>query len=61
MIEKLFSVKDKIILITGSSQGLGLSLVKGFAEAGAKVIINGRNIEKINTVCPDCIPFLSIP
>ena len=50
MIEKLFSVKNKLILITGSSQGIGLSLAKGFAKAGAKVIINGRNLEKISNV-----------
>lgn len=49
MIEKLFSVKDKLILITGSSQGIGLSLAKGFAEAKAKVIINGRNLDRINS------------
>lgn len=45
-----FSVKGKIILITGSSQGLGLSMANGFVEAGATVIINGRNPDKVNKV-----------
>ncbi len=48
MIENIFSIKDKLILVTGSSQGIGFSLAKGFAEAQAKVIINGRNKQKIN-------------
>ncbi len=39
----LFSVKDKVVLITGSTRGLGLSFAKGFAQAGAKVILNGRD------------------
>ncbi|MGE5582948.1 MAG: SDR family oxidoreductase [Bacillota bacterium] len=42
-MKDLFSVKDKIVLITGSSRGLGASLATGFAEHGATVIINGIN------------------
>lgn len=43
IMSDLFSVKDKVVLITGSSRGLGASLASGFAEHGAKVIINGTN------------------
>lgn len=51
MAKNIFCIKNKLILVTGSSQGIGFSLAKGFVEAGAKVIINGRNIEKLsNTV-----------
>ena len=46
-MEDLFSVKDKIVLITGSSRGLGASLAAGFAEHGATVIINGTNPENV--------------
>ena len=42
-----FSLKGKIALVTGSSQGIGYSLAKGLAEAGATVVINGRNEEKL--------------
>ncbi len=42
-MSELFSVKDKVVLITGSSRGLGASFAAGFAAHGAKVIINGTN------------------
>lgn len=42
-MSNLFSVKDKVVLITGSTRGIGLSLAKGFIEAGAIVVINGRD------------------
>ena len=41
----LFSLKDKTALITGSSEGIGLALANGLAEAGARIIINGRDKE----------------
>lgn len=37
----MFSVEGKRILITGSSRGIGLTLARGLAEAGAHVILNG--------------------
>lgn len=46
----LFSVKDKVVLITGSTRGLGFSFAKGFAEAGAKVVLNGRDPLQVSNV-----------
>jgi len=40
---KLFDLTGKRVLITGSSQGIGLTLARGLGEAGASVIVNGRN------------------
>lgn len=45
--KNIFSVKDKVVLITGSSRGLGFTFAKAFAENGAKVILNGRNKESL--------------
>lgn len=45
--ENLFSVNNKIALVTGSSRGLGKFLAKGLAINGAKVIINGRDRESL--------------
>lgn len=49
-MNNLFNVADKVILITGSTRGIGHSLAKGFLEAGAKVIINGRDVQQTNAI-----------
>lgn len=45
---KLFDLTGKRALITGSSQGIGFTLARGLAEAGATVVLNGRNEQKLN-------------
>jgi gluconate 5-dehydrogenase len=47
MTMKLFNLSGKRALITGSSQGIGFGLAKGLAEAGARVILNGRDLKKL--------------
>ena len=42
-----FSLAGRRALITGSSQGIGLALARGIAEAGAAVILNGRDEKKL--------------
>ncbi|MEM7042584.1 MAG: SDR family oxidoreductase [Pseudomonadota bacterium] len=44
----LFDLSGKRALITGSSQGIGLSLAEGLAAAGARVVLNGRSTEKLD-------------
>ncbi len=41
-------LKGKTILITGGTAGIGLEAVKQFLANGAKVIITGRNQEKLD-------------
>ncbi len=43
----LFDLIGKIALVTGSSQGLGFTIARGLGEAGASLILNGRNEEKL--------------
>jgi len=43
----LFSLEGKIALVTGSGQGIGLALAEGLSEAGAHVVLNGRNQAKL--------------
>ncbi|TQV74366.1 SDR family oxidoreductase [Denitrobaculum tricleocarpae] len=47
MSAALFDLSDRIALITGSSQGIGYTLAKGLAGAGATIILNARNSEKL--------------
>jgi gluconate 5-dehydrogenase len=44
----LFDLKGKVALITGAAQGIGFAIARGFARAGATVVINGRSEEKID-------------
>ena len=44
---KLFDLTGRRALITGSSQGIGLALAKGLAEAGATIVLNGRDETKL--------------
>ncbi len=43
----LFSLKGRVALVTGSSQGIGLAIAEGLANAGAQVVLNGRDIAKL--------------
>ena len=44
------SLKDKIILITGSSEGIGRAAALKFSKHGATVILHGRNIERLESL-----------
>lgn len=43
----LFNLANKTALITGSSQGIGFALAKGLAQAGAGIVLNGRDAAKL--------------
>ena len=43
-------LRDRIILITGASDGIGRALAIQSAELGAQVILHGRNTAKLETV-----------
>lgn len=42
-----FSVKNKVAVITGSSRGIGKAVALALAEKGAKVVLNGRNEQRL--------------
>jgi gluconate 5-dehydrogenase len=42
-----FRLDGRIALVTGSSGGIGLALARGLAQAGARVVLNGRDAAKL--------------
>lgn len=47
-MKNLFDLKDKIVAVTGGTGVLGSEIAKGLIEAGAKVALLDRNVEKAN-------------
>ena len=47
------NLKDKKIIITGATGGIGNSLVKRFADSGSKVLATGTNEEKLSKLQKD--------
>ncbi|CAN7707585.1 SDR family oxidoreductase [Neorhizobium tomejilense] len=47
MGRSLFDLTGCRALITGSSQGIGLALARGLADAGAEIVLNGRDAVKL--------------
>lgn len=45
----LFSLKDKIAVVTGGTHGLGLAMAEGLASAGAELIITSTTLSKLET------------
>lgn len=44
---ELFSLMGKRALVTGSSQGIGFALARGLMQAGAQVVLNGRDTVRL--------------
>ena len=44
---KSFDLTGRTALISGSSGGIGYALARGLADAGARVILNARNVQKL--------------
>lgn len=47
---KLFSLEGNAIIITGAGSGLGMAVAKGFAMAGAKLLLADSNLEAVQSL-----------
>ena len=47
-MDNRFSLKDKVIVVTGGTGIIGKSFIKGITEAGGTVCILGRNEQVAN-------------
>ena len=47
------NLKNKKVIITGATGGIGKSLVKKFSEGGSKILATGTNEEKLNNLKSD--------
>lgn len=45
----MFELNDKVVLITGATGGIGGAIARAMKNAGATVVVSGRNIAKLNT------------
>ena len=45
--DPLFSVSDRVTIVSGGSRGIGKEMAAGFARRGAPVVLTGRNAETL--------------
>lgn len=43
-------MKDKVVVITGGSSGIGKALAEEFGRNGSRILITGRNVDELNNV-----------
>ncbi|UCR88113.1 SDR family oxidoreductase [Mycetocola spongiae] len=47
MTQNLFDLTGRLALVTGSSRGIGRTIARGLAEAGASLVLHGRDPERL--------------
>lgn len=45
----MLTLTDRVVIVTGGGQGVGLGIAQAFAEAGAALVISGRDGQKLQT------------
>lgn len=48
------SLRNKVVIVTGSSSGIGAACAVSFARHGANVVLSGRNQQRLDEVAESC-------
>jgi NAD(P)-dependent dehydrogenase (short-subunit alcohol dehydrogenase family) len=55
-----FSLEGKVAIVTGASSGIGFSIAEAMSEAGAKVVLVGRDEERLRRCAERCREHLVV-
>ena len=53
LLQQYFNLTDKVAIVTGASKGIGESIARFLAHAGAKVVISSRKQADLDTLAED--------
>jgi short-subunit dehydrogenase len=54
-------IKDKVVIVTGASAGIGLAAAKLFAQKGGKLVLAARSKEKLDKLAAELPDAIAIP
>ena len=54
---KVFNLERKTAIVTGASRGIGEAIARGFAQAGADLVIVSRNLSALERVAREIEAF----
>jgi gluconate 5-dehydrogenase len=60
-LSRLFSLDDKVFIVTGASAGIGLEIARGLAAAGGTVGLNSRSAERLAAHCEEIPRAFALP
>ena len=49
----MFSFKDRVVVVSGASSGLGAQMARGFAQQGADLVITARRLERLESLAAE--------
>ena len=53
LVQASFDFTDKVVIVTGSTKGLGRAMASGFAASGAKLVVSSRKQDLCDSVAAE--------